>query len=359
MRRPTKRLAIVREECRTRRGRQKLRRRMRERSFCTPSFARDLIYAAAADVTTDPAASLFLARICVQVARRSGDRCAHARSAEVLAGAHRLLGKLKLSQRTLDTAFELAKGCGCCQPMLHRALALLRFNQNQLEPALRVANRAVELTRPLKNRVEEGRSLLCRAIIRDYRGNSRPALADAEAALRVLPRDDAHFAAALHSYAVILARLGDRESVQRAEQLLPEIGKSFCGLKGLSVERAKLAWLRGEVARAQGEYHRALRQLERTRSAFIRLRMPLELAAVCADISAVLVERPWPMEAVRQVLEKSTQDPAIVFPGTLRSPLERLESATRACLEELRSAVSELRDATVALGCPPPLVTYP
>ncbi len=148
MKRPDRRLKIVREECQTRKGRKKLRWRMRQRSFCTPSFARDLVSAAEAAGTANPAGSLSLLRFCVQIARRSGDRCSHVRLVEILSGVHRLLGDLELSDRTLDAAFRLADGCCSCQPILHRGLAFLRSKQGRRELALEAADQAVEFAAP-------------------------------------------------------------------------------------------------------------------------------------------------------------------------------------------------------------------
>ncbi len=362
MKRPSKRLDIVRDECRTAEGRRKLRCRMRHRWFCTPSFARDLVDATAGDVSTDPKGSLALARFCVQIARRSGDRCSHTRSVGILSGARRLLGQRELSERTLGIAFKLSAGCGCCQPFLYRTLAYLRLYQYRWGLASRASERAVESGLLLNDRVEEGRSLLCRAVVRGYRKHLEKALADAEGAVSVLPCVDPQYSSALHQYALILAWLGDPASVKRAAEFLGEIEEAFRGLKGLSVERAKLAWLRGEIERARGDDREAQRYLERARAGFIRLELPLELAAVCADIGATQTVRKWPMEAVRRLFA-ATADAAnargIVFPAELRIPLDRVLQATRGSVAELRAALRELRDATVELGCPPPILAYP
>ncbi len=362
MRRPAKRLEIVQKECQTREGQKNLRRRMRQRWFCTPSFGRDLVHTTASQATTDPVGSLVLARFCVQIARRSGDRCLHARSVGILSGIRRFMGDLERSEKTLGVAFDLAEGCSCCQPFLYRTLSYLRLYQHRRGAAVRAADQAVAHALPLGDRIEKGRSLLCRAIIRDYREHLRKALSDIEGALQELPRDDDHYPSALHAYARILARLGDPVSVERAARLLPEIQGGFERLKGLSSERAKLAWLCGEIERACGNDREAQRYLEQARASFIRLGLPLELAAVCADISAIQTARPWPMEAVRRLFT-ATADAAnargIVFPAELRIPLERVLQATRANVAELRAALRDLRDATVDLGCPPPILGYP
>ena len=362
MRRPASRLDIVRRECRTRGGAKKLRLRMRQRGFCTRSFARDLVDATGAEVTSDPVGSLRLARFCVQIARRSGDRCCHARSVGLLSDTRRLLGQLDRAERTLKIAFNLADGCPCCQPPLYRGLAFLRINQNRPGLAMRASERAVEIGSNRGGNVENGRSLLCRAIVRGKRGHLRKALNDVEKVLQLLPKDDAQFSVALYTYAVILAQRRDPASVKRASELLPVIEESFQGCRGLSVERAKLTWLHGEVARAQENDRQALRDLERARSAFVRLKMALELAAVCADISAIQAKRPWPMEAVRLLFAATADDAkarGIVFPAELRTPIDRVLQATRSSLTELRPALRELRDVTVDLDCPPPILSYP
>lgn len=74
-----------------------------------------------------------------------------------------------------------------------------------------------------------------KTIIRGKSGHLQEAIADGEAALRVLTRDGGHYGAALYAYAVTLSRLGDSASVQRAADLLQEIERSFRGLRGLSL----------------------------------------------------------------------------------------------------------------------------
>jgi tetratricopeptide (TPR) repeat protein len=151
-----------------------------------------------------------------------------------------ILGNMKRAERVFAAAYRVADGCSCCQPVLDRHYGLSLSLQGRHAEAIEHARRALAGRGP-----DKGLRVLALGFAYYHARDSRAAPTFIDALERFAP-DSAHYRQAFVNLGFALA-FADAEYPRRVMALLPDIKKSFSGIRGLSVQRAALAWLEGGI----------------------------------------------------------------------------------------------------------------
>ena len=345
MRRPGRRIRIFVEEP---------ERALRSKDLCTESFCRDFLDFCDDQLAGDPALGKRIAATAVRLARRLKAPDLLPRAFGALGSFHRTLGDFEKSDVTYRLAWGMAGEDPAVRADLYRRRAYLERDLKHYEKALVAVERALALFKELQDRAGIGKTFLCRGSIHFERGEIPLAVADISEALRLLsPLDSQRFyQTALFNLATALSR-GTIAEVERAAMTMREVRQHFRGVRGLTVERAKLTWLEGMVLYRLGCDHRAEKLLLQARDALRKLKMPQEIAAITADLARIA--HPDRL-SIRRLTEDIHADAAQMEPG-LRQHLASLYRTTRtsglAAEAEMLTAIQGLRDAATGPNVAP------
>jgi hypothetical protein len=347
------------------------------RGYCTTRTAKAWLDYCVAVLTEDPVAGLRVARTAVRITLRlcflgnPEDRCLHVKAVSQLAHANRALERLSVAETTFKTAFKMAGDCPCCLPGLHRKFAYLRSSQLRPSEAFKNIEIAISLYKRANDAEGIGRGLMARGMFHAVRGSIAPWISDYRTALELVPPTSRVFhSAALQGYTRALSLSEDPAHLDEAAELLPEVEKRYKGLRDLSLPRAILEWTKGGI---YGRQARIKPGLDRWQQHGLRLRsahhlemgldrlvglktpLPLEIAAITADRAAVQAE--LDRFRVTDLLESVPLCPP-EFRELLKKAAQLAGSPHDGAAVHMWAALRELRDATVAAGCAPPLVPY-
>jgi hypothetical protein len=234
--------------------------------------------------------------------------------------------------------------------------------KDQHDEALNSAQRAAEAAKGSQRCL----ALVTLGTMHLHAGDVQGAVESCTQALRLIRPDSPYYLPARANLMDALSKSGP-EDLARAIAMLPAVEKGFLGVREVSVLRAKFCWMSGGatakhsivmklrpwdrkrgLAKAKHDLSKAVAGLERKD-------LPLDVAAARIDLAAVQLLMD-PLE-VAETLD-GIQDVAA---------LERLKSfavelANETCsletIAKLWETLREMRDATVAAGCDPPLVPY-
>jgi hypothetical protein len=314
--------------------------------------------------TTDPAAAFPLLQKALRDCRKAGGvLCLESQGFSLLGWILGILGRTENAESAFRVAYR--SGCPCCKPAIDRRFAHLLDWQNRSEEAVNCAIRAVEMsTEPLK-----GLAFLTLGTVRGHAGDVAGAIRDHVRALRLISVQSPHHPIALANLLADLTKSDERADIARAVEMLPGLKARFHGIKRLSQQRAKLAWMsggalaryvvvfeltgwtrHGQLAESRHDLTLAVSSLER-----LSQPLPLEIAAARVDLAAVEL-----LSKTDNVAATLAEVPDVPLLASLKATAidvagEALSTENR---RQLWAALRELRDATVAAGCAPPLVPY-
>jgi tetratricopeptide (TPR) repeat protein len=316
--------------------------------------------------TNDPAAALPLVQEALRDCRKAGgNRCLESQAFSLLGSIHAILGRMKAAETSFRVAYR--SECPCCQPAIDRRFAhFLDWKDKGSPEALQRAKRATENAKgSLK-----GLAFGTLAIILSHGGDIAGAVQANAQALLLTPIWSPLYDRTMSNLAKFLTDSENPDDVACAVDMLPDLEKRFLGVRNISQERAKFAWLSGGALakhavifkltgwKRHGQIKEARRNLEQAVSGLEKLGFPLEIAAARVDLAAVqLLSNPRKLGDTLAAIPLVATVPnlarlktaAVEIAGLVLSPERKLE---------LWDALRELRDATVAAGCAPPLVPY-
>lgn len=318
--------------------------------------------------TSRPPAALPEIQKALRACHRVGVECLETRAFATLGAILLLLGRLGHA----ETAFRVAyrSECSCCRPVVDRLSAFLLDEQGRKPEAVARASRAVETARTQ----ERGRALVTLGTVRFYAGDVSGSIEALTEALAALPVRSPHHRIAVANLANALAHSDKPEDVERAATELEGLPDRFKGLKRVSQERVKLAWITGQVLARLVHVHqlqgwakkrhltRAKKLLTETVSALERLGLVLDIAAARADLAAIQIQLdplevavtlagiPVKGEKAGKAFDISTALAAAKDAADVVFTLERKA--------QLFEALGALRAATVQAGACPPVMPY-
>ncbi len=289
--------------------------------FATWAAVDELCQASLAACTRDPEAAVELARLAVAAAEAAAPELAGrvAGPAEAgtaadreafdlmalahgqLANALRVASDLRSADRSLARGFDLA-AAGTGDPLIRARLnslaASLRGDQSRYAEGLALALRASRLYRRIGDDHRYGRTLLKVATLQAYREDLEEACSSLMEALDHLDAgaEPRLAAVAHHNFASYLERLGqpDQAAVEldAAERLLARVEEQAGGRsrEHLSLDRARLTWLRGRIALGAGDRQRGEELLEEARHVFVDRGLAYEAAQVALELALIYAE---------------------------------------------------------------------
>lgn len=330
-------------------------------------------------LTSDPRRALPLSRTAIRHANRIGHKCLRVGAISVYAGSNRALGCLTRAEGCFRFAFDLADGCSCCLPDLNRKFAYVLTEKAQYREAQIRASRALALYQKRDDFEGLGKAYLCRGYVHDHAGHVDASIGDLRRACDIIQPSSGLYRIAFQSYTVALSHSDALSHVKEAVALVPDVRRRFVGLRDAFVERSKLDWMEGGVLARFAKLDPDLDYLQRysrrskardlladALDAFVAQGMPLEVAAVGADLAAVeaVLNATRGRVGVRLLLSNTLEKLRRVGGGASLQPIRRAMRDVIAATRELAStgpmwaALRKLRDLTVEAGCAPPLVPY-
>lgn len=278
----------------------------------------------------------------------------------VLAILHVMTGRISHADKAFEVAYQ--SDCACCRPVIDRRFSYLLHEQNEHKAAVIRAARAVDSASGLFR----GVAIYTLAEMKYHSGDIAGAIRDATEAVRLLPVSSVNHSPALTALVLYMAHSDSAEDIAEAFGMMPDLHQRFYGIKRKTQERAKLAWVTGgliarhavlsdlkgwELRTQLGE---AQQMIEKGVTGLERLNMPLDAAAARADLAAVsAMMDPLKVERVLAGIHVSDLE---TLKGTVVGAAQKVLSPER--VEQLWQALRELREATVKIGCDPPLVPY-
>ncbi len=221
------------------------------------------------------------------------------RSYAILGGAYRAVSRPDDAEDPYRLALRIVESEPISQEIradLDLRLARLRACQGQLDEALRLSNRALEIYGP-EPCLNRSRGLLWRGYALDKLGRFAEAIDSYGEALQGIKNPKESAAAkrahhsAVHNLADTIAKaiLAGTMSHPAAWTALEYVRKARKLLKGLRLSLAlhKLNWTEGLCWRALGMDARAEQAFKVARRGFVRLRLPWEIALVSLDLCAL------------------------------------------------------------------------
>jgi hypothetical protein len=353
---------------------------LRKRQLCTPSFARGLLAACDLATVDDSLRGENLARTALRLAEQLEDTHLIARSYGALGAPLRAQGRLDDSDEIYTTGLTHAATCLCrdpgyklrdgdvrCMPDLIRRQGHLRIDQAfagsaSLAEAEVVAHEALALATTDET---TGQALVLLGAVRFFRGHFQ-AIQDLGKALQRLPlhgrwkwvRDMrwGHYSSALQIVTRVLAGSSEPEEIRRGLQLFPEVRKAWKGLRNISPSRATLDWTEASLvlkaidlgvipeAVAVGAWADAVDALTSARE---RLRNPVDIMAISADIAAALLP---------DVMRIKNVMTSVTCPPVMQSALQEvLRSRTG---KEFKLTLRHFRESATAQGAPPSIFPH-
>jgi tetratricopeptide (TPR) repeat protein len=313
--------------------------------------------------TSDVTRALRCARISLTFTRRLGQRCRRVRAVALYGGANRMRGDLARGELCFLYGFQLAKGCGCCVPALNRKFSFVLSELSQHENAIGRARLSREMYEDKSDAEGIGKALFSSGVALMHAGRITEALSDLQESFNLLPADVVdHRKAARQFYVLSLSRSPEPDHLRRAATMVPEIRASYKGIRGESLELAKIDWMDGQIAAGLAMLETGWnRHIQRCKARqfltgsleyFEKKKMFLEALAVQADLAAL--EAIESREKAARLFERTAGCPEALLPL-----LKKMVQATRRDpVEKMWAAIREFRAATVALGADPPLVAY-
>lgn len=208
----------------------------------------------------------------------------------------------------------------------------------------------------------QGKAYFLRGVIHDRVGNRDLAMADLSQALTMIsPKESQQYhSAALNSLTIVLASGGRRDFI-RALAIFPRVARLFKGKRGVSAERAKVKWVEGSLSARAHLTGRASYLLFASWNALIRLELPMEIAAITADLAHLHYPD---RRAIRDIGKRVAK--LNLFEEPLKSAVRRLHDSTRTdnpFLEgdqdgKIRASIINLRELASGDAIPAPLFEF-
>ena len=299
--------------------------------FATWAAVDELCRASLAACTRDPEEAVELARLAVAAAEATapGDAGGKTAAAEAatpagreaadlmalahgtLANALRVASDLRAADRSLARGFDLA-AAGTGDPLIRARLnslgASLRSDQSRYAEGLALARRASRLYRRVGDDHRYGRTMLKVATLQAYREDLEQACSSLLEALDHLDAgaEPRLAAVAHHNFASYLERLGQPAKaaveLDAAERLVERVEEGGGGpssedrsadsrsAESLSLDRARLTWLRGRIVLSTGERERGEELLGEARRVFVARGLAYEAAQVALELALIYAE---------------------------------------------------------------------
>lgn len=313
------------------------------REFWKPDFCHRFLAYCAETAFFDPPRAIGLASLGVRLATRTADHRALSLAFGVLGSAHRLLGQPEKSELCFKVAATKAQGDIYCLADLTRRFVPLRVLQSRRDEALEVANHAIDLYKTLDKPDGLGRGMLYRGIVLLRMGRLGDALADFHIALELLSPTESEifYTATLYNITLALAK-GSDQQVTEALSRLENLKKGLKGKPDIHLVRVKLRWTEGLLYLRQGQYLRGRRRLENVKDALLKLGLPLEVAAITADLATAYHPNYRSIQRVAETtLRRQPFEPAIssLFQNVIAAAKAERDSVLEH-LAAIRQAVS-------------------
>ncbi|MCP4549227.1 MAG: hypothetical protein GY835_22465, partial [bacterium] len=311
------------------------------------------------EIVSNPARGKLLAGIAVRLATATGNPCLKSRAFGLLLSAHRALGRYKFAEKASEIALNIHPECTGCISDISFRLAHLHSEQGLTGIALIEINKVLRIATENLDENEQGKAYFLRGVIHDRAGNRDLAIADLSQALTMIsPKDSQEYhSAALNSLTIVLAS-GGRRDFLHALTIFPRVARLFKGKRGVSAERAKVRWVEGSLSARIHLTGRAINLLSASWNALIRLKLPIEIAAITADLAYLHYPD---RRAIRNIGKRVAKLDR--FEETLKSAVRRLHDSTRTAnpfLEgdqdgKIRAAIVNLRELAAGNAIPAPL----
>ncbi len=313
---------------------------LRSRRARNPLVAEELLKLADRANLSSPGRSLRVATLGVRMAHQLPEyfprvACLRTRSFAALGDSHRAAGRHCLAWK----AFHIAEQHQCqrCEADLCRRKGYLQYVSGNISESLRELDRALDIYREIEDDNGVAKALLRRAQVRYLSGDYplEALIAETEEALFLFDEDETVFRmASYHTLSYLLSRSSKLVDFGRAVALIPKIQEHLKGVDGLSVERAKLKWLQGNLCAKVGWFGIAERYLETARNQLVKLKLKHDIAAVTADLATAKVsDRAGIKAACRAVLALVLPEHAAILEkiisdeGNLVKHIEALRAA--------------------------------
>ncbi|NJL30045.1 MAG: hypothetical protein HC897_20200 [Thermoanaerobaculia bacterium] len=256
------------------------------KEYWHPDFCRRFFDFCAVSAFRDPRGAIALASLGTRLAARTSEPKTLSHAFGVLGSAHRLFGQVKKSERCFEIAATYAQDDVYCLADITRRLIPLRVLQSRFDDAFELATEAIKLYKVAGKQDGVGRGMLYRGILLLKANHLSDALADFYSALELLSPSDSeiYYTASLYNITLALAK-GSNQHVAAALAHLSKLKKSFKGQPGIHLIRLKLRWVEGLLYLRQGHYLRGRRRLESVKEGLLKLGLPLEVAAITADLA--------------------------------------------------------------------------
>jgi tetratricopeptide (TPR) repeat protein len=245
----------------------------------------------------EPSHAIVLAGVAVSAAEAANPRGWERRDHDLRAAARRALaeaayrsGDLLAADGALAEAKRLARG-GTLDPVLRADLlrleAEIRSDQSRFGEACRLARRSLRLLRHAGETRREARGRLSLAIKLECDGRLAEALAENEAALRLIDaeRDGRWVLAAEFNRAHWLNDAGDTAAARAA---LPRLA-DLAARHGRVTDRVRLDWLAARIAAQEGDLERALEIYRPVLDRCLELETVHDSALAALELAVVLL----------------------------------------------------------------------
>jgi hypothetical protein len=204
-----------------------------------------------------------------------------------------------------------------------------------------------------------------------YAGDSDNAADELSAALQLIPPTSPYYDPTLQNLYTAMTASDDVPTLRKAVRRLRAIPDTWKGLKRVTQQRAKLAWTTGQglakladldktlsAAARRSLLEEAARYLRLAVDSLTLLRLPLDLMACRADLSAVMVM--LEPSSVRLVLgEEEPPGLGATVTAALADARTAAEDAlTPSAFATLCASLWTLRESTTEAGASPPLLSY-
>lgn len=286
---------------------EEAKRFLRLDKYWRPELAEALLTQVDKIVALKPRQALGLAEIGIQLVKRirGQHRELEAHAFCSLATAQRSLGRFNEADSNYLNAEKLALGGSSrLSAMIHRQKAVLLAEQADLDGALKLVQRAVELDRAAG--IFPSKSLIIEAIIRSSRGESDGSEACFKRVLDEEHPDSDDFLFAASNFVASLTQrplLGTE--IVEARKTLRKIQERIRGVRETPV-RYFIWGVEGRLHALMEEFRLAVNHFTQARSGFLRLEMIPDFSRVSVDLVDALLKK-GDFEKARITVERTAK----------------------------------------------------
>lgn len=318
-----------------------------------PKVAEALLTQVDTIVAMKPRQALGLAEIAVDLVKRiepaSSDLRAHAFCS--LATAQRWLDRLNEAEANYRRAEEIAPDLSPkVSAMIHRQKAMLFVERGDLDRALALATRAVEIDQAAG--IIPGKSLIIKGIVLGFRKDTDKSASCFKRVLEIdNPEGDEYLFATNNLIASIMQRPLLAAEIVEARKTLRTIQDRIRGIRETPV-RYYVWGVEGRLHASLAEFRQAANHFSQSRSGFLRLGMIADYARASTDLVETLTKK-GDLEKARIVIERTASQIAELEGN------ERFAEAFRLALDQPIEKAADVIRSQVDGVCPALPATLP